>query len=46
MPTLYRHVSKLERGERYVDWLLYIDWYRACGITPTEAITGLIEISG
>lgn len=40
------YVSKLERGERYVDLLLYIDWCRACGIAPTEAMAKLIDASG
>ena len=32
------YVSKIERGERYVDVLFYVDWCRACGIAPREAI--------
>ncbi len=32
------YVSKIERGERYVDVLFYIDWCRACGVKPSKAI--------
>lgn len=35
------YVSKIERGERYVDVLFYIDWCQACGTTPQEAIKKL-----
>lgn len=32
------YVSKIERGERYVDVLFYIDWCNACEIPPSDAI--------
>jgi transcriptional regulator with XRE-family HTH domain len=32
------YVSKIERGERFVDMLFYLDWCRACDIPPSEAI--------
>lgn len=32
------YVSKIERGERYVDVLLYIDWCKACKIEPRAAV--------
>ncbi|MCS4510381.1 helix-turn-helix domain-containing protein [Xylophilus ampelinus] len=32
------YVSKIERGERYVDVLLYIDWCFACGFQPAQKI--------
>ena len=32
------YVSKIERGERYVDVLFYVDWCRACGTPAHEAI--------
>jgi Helix-turn-helix len=32
------YVSKIERGERYVDVLFYIDWCKACGVKPSKAI--------
>lgn len=28
------YVSKVERGESYVDVLLFVDWSRACGVEP------------
>jgi transcriptional regulator with XRE-family HTH domain len=37
------YVSKIERGERYVDMLFYLDWCRACKIAPFEAIKLLEE---
>ncbi|MBJ9964514.1 helix-turn-helix domain-containing protein [Burkholderia seminalis] len=36
------YLSKIERGERYVDVLFYIDWCQACGSAPDEAIKMLI----
>lgn len=35
-------VSKIERGERYVDVLFYMDWCRACEVDPSEAIQALL----
>ena len=35
------YVSKVERGERYVDILLYLDWCRACEVSPKKAIAAL-----
>ncbi len=32
------YVSKIERGERYIDTLFYIDWCNACEISPDKAI--------
>jgi transcriptional regulator with XRE-family HTH domain len=32
------YVSKIERGERYVDVLFYVDWCRACSIKTNKAI--------
>jgi transcriptional regulator with XRE-family HTH domain len=37
------YLSKIERGERYIDVLLYLDWCRACGTEPDKAITALVE---
>ncbi|OLL33543.1 transcriptional regulator [Burkholderia sp. SRS-W-2-2016] len=37
------YVSKLERGERYVDLLLYFDWCRACGAEPSAAVAALTK---
>ncbi|MGY6258855.1 helix-turn-helix domain-containing protein [Paraburkholderia xenovorans] len=36
-------VSKIERGERYVDTLLYLDWCRACDVDPSQAVAQLAE---
>lgn len=36
------YVSKVERGERYMDLLFYLDWCRACGAEPGEAIASLV----
>lgn len=40
------YVSKVERGERYMDVLFYLDWCRACGAEPGAAITTLIAQGG
>lgn len=32
------NLSKIERGERFVDTLLFIDFCKACGAEPTEVI--------
>lgn len=34
-------VSKIERGERYIDVLFYLDWCRACSISPGKAVSEL-----
>lgn len=28
------YVSKIERGESYVDIMTFVDWYAACGLKP------------
>ena len=33
------YVSKIERGERYVDMLFYLDWCRACGVSAQQAVS-------
>jgi len=40
------YVSKIERGERYVDLLFYMDWCRACGIEPDMGMKSLLEAGG
>lgn len=35
------YVSKVERGDMYVDLSLSIDWCRACGATPENVIAQL-----
>lgn len=37
------NLSKIERGERYVDMLTYVDWCRACGASPTASLKKLLE---
>ena len=37
------YVSKIERGERYVDVIFYLDWCMACGIKAAKAITQLAK---
>ncbi|HDR9127216.1 MULTISPECIES: helix-turn-helix domain-containing protein [Burkholderia] len=37
------YVSKLERGERYIDLLFYLDWCRACGAEPSDAVAALTK---
>ena len=37
-------VSKIERGERYVDVLFYLDWCRACEVDPAQAVAQLAEM--
>jgi transcriptional regulator with XRE-family HTH domain len=36
-------VSKIERGERFVDIFFYLDWCRACRTEPPEAVADLIK---
>ena len=35
------NLSKIERGERYLDTLLFIDYCKACGAEPAEVINRL-----
>ncbi|NIF86872.1 helix-turn-helix transcriptional regulator [Burkholderia sp. Cy-637] len=37
------YLSKIERGERYMDVLLYLDWCRACGVAPDQAVMTLVD---
>ena len=37
------YVSKIERGERYMDVLFYLDWCRACKLPPEESLADLIK---
>lgn len=32
------NVSKIERGERYIDTLFFIDYCKACGAVPADVI--------
>lgn len=37
------YVSKLERGENFVDVLLYVRWCEVCGVKPGEELDKLIS---
>lgn len=36
------YASKVERGEMYVDVMVFVDWCRACKVRPDEAIAKLV----
>ncbi len=36
------YVSKLERGENFVDVLLYARWCEACGVKPGKTLDRLL----
>lgn len=38
------NLSKIERGERYLDTLLFIDYCRACGAVPAEVIAKVDDL--
>lgn len=40
------YVSKLERGENFVDVLLYVRWCQICGVKPGKALDELLSIDG
>lgn len=40
------YVSKIERGERYVDLLFYMDWCRACKVEPDAGMKSLLDAGG
>lgn len=35
------YVSKIERGESYVDVMTFVDWYLACGLRPGVVLDAL-----
>jgi transcriptional regulator with XRE-family HTH domain len=35
------NLSKIERGERYLDTLLFVDYCTACGANPSEVMSRL-----
>jgi len=37
------YLSKIERGESYVDILTYVDWVTACGRKPGELLDSLVS---
>lgn len=38
------YVSKLERGENYLDVLLFARWCAACGARPGQVLDALLKI--
>lgn len=36
------YVSKIERGEAYVDVMLFVDWCVACGVQVGVALDGVL----
>ena len=40
------NLSKIERGERYLDTLLFIDYCIACGAAPADVISKVDAASG
>lgn len=40
------NLSKIERGERFVDTLLFIDFCKACGAAPAEVIARVDDSDG
>jgi transcriptional regulator with XRE-family HTH domain len=35
-------VSKIERGQAYIELTLFIDWCQACGVKPGAALDALL----
>lgn len=40
------YISKLERGENFVDVLLFARWCQVCGIKPGKALDELLSMAG
>lgn len=38
------HVSRIERGERYVDIMGFVGWCVACGLKPGLTLDQLLQI--
>jgi transcriptional regulator with XRE-family HTH domain len=38
------NLSKIERGERYIDTLLFIDYCRSCGADPSDVVNKLNDL--
>lgn len=39
------YVSKIERGESYVDLMTFVDWCGACGLKPGLTLDQLLQAS-
>lgn len=37
------YVSKIERGESYVDIMTFVDWCAACGLKPGPTLDQLLQ---
>lgn len=40
------YVSKIERGESYVDVMTFVDWCQACHQSPGKSLDQLMETFG
>lgn len=38
------YVSKIERGESYIDILTFVDWCFACGQSPGQALDQVLAV--
>jgi transcriptional regulator with XRE-family HTH domain len=36
------YISKIERGEAYVDVLVFVDWCKACGVKAGQTLDRII----
>lgn len=36
------YISKVERGETYVDLMLWVEWMNACGVSPGKSLDRVI----
>jgi transcriptional regulator with XRE-family HTH domain len=39
------YVSKIERGESYVDTMTFVDWCVACGLKPGLTLDQLLQVT-
>lgn len=37
------YLSRIERGDRFVDVFLFVDWCLACSVDPSTAVVPLAE---
>ena len=37
------YVSKIERGDAYVDVMLFVDWCTACGVHPAQTLEEVVN---
>ena len=36
-------VSKIERGDAYVDVMFFVDWCMACGVNPAQTLERIVS---